>query len=72
MTRPLSNDLRERVVSAVVGGYFLAIEHRAHLLGALPYVLLLVCPLMHMFMHRGHGHGGPGRTRRSDDEHRRD
>lgn len=37
------------------GGYFLWTEHRAHLLGALPYLLLLLCPLMHIFMHRGHG-----------------
>lgn len=29
-------------------------EHRAHLLGALPYLLLLACPLMHLF-HGGHG-----------------
>lgn len=34
---------------------FLALEHRAHFLGALPYLLLLACPLMHLFMHRGHG-----------------
>jgi hypothetical protein len=25
------------------------------LLGALPYVLLLLCPIVHLFMHRGHG-----------------
>lgn len=29
-------------------------EHEAHLLGALPYLVLLLCPLMHLFMHRGH------------------
>lgn len=29
-------------------------KHRAHILGALPY-LLLACPVVHMFMHRGHG-----------------
>lgn len=34
-------------------------EHRAHMLGALPYVLLLLCPIIHVFMHRGHGHGNP-------------
>ncbi len=50
------------VVLAAVAGWFLWAEHRAHLLGALPYVLLLACPLMHVFMHRGgHGHHGkPG------------
>jgi hypothetical protein len=45
------------LVLAAVAGWFLWAEHRAHLLGALPYVLLLACPLMHLFMHRGH-HGG--------------
>ena len=44
-----------------IAGFFLWEEHRAHLLGALPYVLLLLCPVIHLFMHRGHGgHGGMG------------
>lgn len=30
--------------------------HSAHLLGALPYLLILSCPLMHIFMHGGHHH----------------
>jgi hypothetical protein len=47
------------VVLAVVAGWFLWQEHRAHLLGALPYLIVLACPLMHVFMHRGHkGHHG--------------
>jgi hypothetical protein len=25
--------------------------------GALPLIILLACPLMHVFMHHGHGHG---------------
>lgn len=34
-------------------------EHEAHLLGALPYLLLLLCPLLHLFMHGGgHNHHG--------------
>lgn len=40
---------------AVVGAYYLLTEHRQHLLDYLPYVLLMACPLMHLF---GHGHGG--------------
>ena len=43
----------------VIGGvavYFLLTEHLAHVVGALPFLLLLACPLMHVFMHRGHGH----------------
>ena len=39
-------------------GFFLFTEHRAHLFGILPYLLLLACPLMHFFMHGRHdGHG---------------
>ena len=38
---------------AVVLGFFLFTEHRAHLFGALPYLLILLCPLMHLFMHKG-------------------
>jgi hypothetical protein len=42
----------------IVAGYFLVTEHRAHLGGALyylPFLFLLACPLMHMFMHGSHG-----------------
>ena len=47
------------IVIGAVAGYFLLTEHRAHFFGALPFLLLLACPLMHMFMHGGHGkHGG--------------
>lgn len=43
-----------------VAGFFFFTEHRAHLMGALPFVLLALCPLMHFF-HGGHGgHGGHG------------
>ena len=39
--------------------FFLATEHTAHLFGVLPFLLLLLCPLLHLFMHRGHSeHGG--------------
>jgi hypothetical protein len=42
----------------VLGGFYLIAEHRAHLwlaLPWLPWLLLLACPLMHIFMHGGHG-----------------
>lgn len=42
----------------LVAGFYLLTEHTAHTLGALPYLLFLACPLMHLFMH--HGHGGRG------------
>jgi hypothetical protein len=38
-----------------IGGAYLWMEHRAHLLGALVFLPLLLCPLMHLFMHHGHG-----------------
>ena len=42
----------------LIAGFLLLTEHRAHLLGILPYLFLLACPLMHLFMH--HGYGGHG------------
>ncbi len=42
---------------AVVGMFFLLVEHRAHVLPFLPWLFLAACPLMHLFMHGGHGHG---------------
>jgi hypothetical protein len=46
------------LVFLAIAGFFLWTEHRAHLLGLLPYLLLLACPLMHLFHHGGHKHGG--------------
>lgn len=49
-----------------VAGFFLLTEHRAHVLGILPYVLFLACPLMHLFHHHGHHHHGGRDARPSD------
>ena len=48
-----------------IAAFFLWEEHRAHVLGVLPYALLLLCPFIHLFMHRGHGGHG---AQRSDHE----
>lgn len=50
------------LVIGAVAAYFLLTEHLAHVLGILPYLLLLACPLMHLFMHGGHGHRHGGRS----------
>ena len=42
---------------ALVGSFYVLREHYGHVLGALPYLILLACPLMHLLLHRGHGHG---------------
>ena len=51
---------------ALIGAvlYFLLTEHRAHFIYALPWLILLLCPVMHILMHRDHGHGD------SDDQQR--
>jgi len=43
-------------IFAIIAGIYLISEHRAHFLGALPFLVLLACPLLHMFMHGGHSH----------------
>ncbi|TDX22546.1 DUF2933 family protein [Modicisalibacter xianhensis] len=53
---------------AFIAFFFLWQEHRAHLLGALPWLFVLACPLMHVFMHGGHGHGGPTSHGQSNSE----
>ncbi len=42
-------------LAVLLGGY-LVIWHGAHLAVALPFLVLAACPIMHVFMHRGHGH----------------
>ena len=47
------------VVTALAGlvllALYLTIWHTAHFVSVLPLLLLLACPLMHLFMHAGHG-----------------
>jgi cell division protein FtsW (lipid II flippase) len=48
-----------------IAAYFFITEHRAHLSGWLStygvFVLLLACPVLHLFMHGKHGHGSRGK-----------
>lgn len=36
------------IVLGGIAAYFLLTEHLAHVIGALPYLFLLACPLMHI------------------------
>ena len=48
----------------VMSAALLIAQHREHLGAALPFLILLACPLLHVFMHRGHGqHGRQGSER---------
>ena len=42
--------------------FYLAREHYGHMLGLLPYMILLLCPLMHVFGHHHGGHSHHGET----------
>lgn len=54
---------------AAVAAFYLWTEHRAHLLGALPWLIFLICPLLHFFMHGKHGHGGHGDKKPAEHDH---
>lgn len=49
---------------AVFGGYYLWMQHRAHVFQYLPLAFFLLCPLLHLFG----GHGGHGKHSHSADD----
>ena len=58
---PNSRSLLRGLMIAAFGAalaYLFFGEHRVHLLGYLPFLILLACPLLHMTMHGGHGGHG--------------
>ena len=42
------------LVFIAIAAFFLIMEHRAHVFGVLPYVLFLLCPVLHLLMHGRH------------------
>ncbi|MHC8309831.1 DUF2933 domain-containing protein [Pseudomonas sp. GT1P32] len=45
------------IMLVAIGAFYLVREHFGHVSPYLPYLILLICPLMHFFGH-GHGHHG--------------
>ncbi|MFW2367435.1 MAG: DUF2933 domain-containing protein [Desulforhopalus sp.] len=46
-------------VGVAFGGAFLVWDQFSSQIGSyLPYLILLLCPLMHVFLHRGQGNSG--------------
>lgn len=43
------------ITAAAVLATYLLTRHQSHMLQLLPYLVLIACPLMHLFMHGGHG-----------------
>jgi hypothetical protein len=58
---------------ATIAGFYLLREHSSHVTGNWVYLLLLACPLMHLFhghgAHRGHDARGalPNKTKQKKD-----
>ena len=48
-----------------IAAFFLVTEHTAHVFGVPPFLLVLLCPLLHLFLHDRHGggHAGHGGSR---------
>lgn len=47
----------------MIAAVYLMTEHIADVVSVLPYVLLLLCPLLHLVVHGGHDGPGYGRAR---------
>lgn len=53
---PVSKGTVIACIVLVTVGFLVYTGHTAHLLGFAPYLFILACPLMHVFMHGGHHH----------------
>jgi hypothetical protein len=54
------------VMIGAVAAYFLLTQHLTHVFFTLPFLLLLACPLMHVFMHHSRGRHKDGEGKRED------
>ena len=58
------------IMLGVIGLFYVVREHYGHLSQALPYLILLLCPLMHLFGHHHGGHSHPGSSAAPKDDDR--
>ena len=57
-------------VIGIIGLIFLLRDHTSHVFLVLPFLILLACPLMHVFMHGSHGgHGDDSSPDRQKSNH---
>jgi len=60
------------IMLAVIGLFYLVREHYGQALQVLPYLILLLCPLLHLFGHHHAAHSHRGRdTDTAKDETRK-
>lgn len=57
-------------LAAVAASIYLYVAHKNHVLALVPYLFLAACPLMHVFMHRGHGYSHAHGAREHDEARR--
>lgn len=68
MFRCFTNPKRLAILGLVTAGaVYLALWHGAHLAAIAPLILVLLCPLMHLFMPHGHHEQHPHTARQSSD-----
>jgi hypothetical protein len=53
-------------ICLAIGVTLLAVQHWSHLPLIVPWLFILACPLMHVFMHGGHHHDRPPMKNNSD------
>jgi hypothetical protein len=61
--------VRTRIALGVflaIAAFFLLTEHWEHVWPLLPFLLLLACPMMHLFHHHGHGAHDMGKDTHTD------
>ena len=59
------------LIVLAIAGFLLLRDHGMHLLQWVPFLLVLLCPLMHFFMHRGHRHEPDQRPDTSSPDYQR-